>query len=280
MKTLALLHSTVRKEEKLLIDAARKQGVRVKMIDIRKLRLDRETFQVDFDGALERSVSTVKGMYVTAFLESLGIPVVNTLEVAQTCEDKFLSSLRLERACVLTPRFAVAFDRDSALRAVQEMGGFPVVLKPPKGSWGRLLAKVNDRDSLDALCEHKEILGTPPHKAFYIQEFIQKPGRDIRAFTADGEILCAIYRDSSHWITNTARGAVSRNCPVTQELRDLCSRTSAAVGNGLLAIDIFEAKGGLMVNEINHTMEFRNSEEPTGVSISGAVVDYCMRMIS
>jgi [lysine-biosynthesis-protein LysW]--L-2-aminoadipate ligase len=280
VKTLALLHSTVRKEEKLLMEAARKQKVRIKLMDIRKLRLDRATFPVDFDGALERSVSTVKGMYITAFLESLGIPVVNTLEVAKTCEDKFLTSLRLERACVPTPGFALAFDRDSALRAVEELGGFPVVLKPPKGSWGRLLAKVNDRDSLDAICEHKEILGTPPHKAFYIQEFIHKPGRDIRAFTADGEILCAIYRDSSHWITNTARGAASRNCRISAELRDICRRASAAVGNGLLAMDIFEAKGGLMINEVNHTMEFRNSEEPTGVSISGAVVDYCIRVMS
>jgi [lysine-biosynthesis-protein LysW]--L-2-aminoadipate ligase len=276
MSTLAILHTTIRLEEKLIKEAAEKRGVSIKLIDLRSEVFNPTSFRADFDIALERSVSTVKGDYAVMFLESMGVPVVNPSAVARNCEDKFRTSLVLARAGVPTPKFALVFDLDQALLAVEELGGFPVVLKPPLGSWGRLLAKVNDRDSLEALLEHKDVLGTPPQKAYYLQEFVRKPGRDIRAFVVGGEAICAIYRESSHWITNTARGGVARNCPVTAELQTTCEQAAAAVGGGVLAIDIFETPEGLSVNEINHTMEFKNSEAPTGVSISGAVVDYCL----
>lgn len=272
---LAILHSTIRKEEKLIMEAARNLGVQVKLIDIRKEIFDPLRFEVDFDVALERSVSTVKGTYATAFLESLGIKVVNSLEVARKCEDKFMTSLLLARAEIPVVRFCMVFSLAQALQAVEELDGFPVVLKPPLGSWGRLLAKVNDRDSLEAIIEHKDIMGSPPHKAFYIQEYVDKPGRDVRTFVVDGETICAIYRSNSHWITNTSRGATAHNCPLTEDLKTICRKTSEAIGGGLLAIDVFETKDDLVINEVNHTMEFRNSEEPTGVNISRAIVEFC-----
>jgi len=280
MSTIAILHSTIRQEEKLLAEAAGARNLRMKWVDIRSEIFDPGTYRPDFDIALERSVSTIKGNYAAAFLEALGVPVVNPALVARRCEDKFLTSLLLSRAGIPTPRFALVFGLEPALRAVDACGGFPVVLKPPLGSWGRLLAKVNDQEALEALLEHKEVLGTPPQKAFYLQEFVRKPGRDIRAFVVGEDVICAIYREAGHWITNTARGAVARNCPVTDELRDICRRVSTVIGAGLLAVDLFETPDGLQVNEVNHTMEFRNSEEPTGISISGAVIDYCLNRLS
>ena len=277
MTRLAVLHSTVRAEEKLLLEAARARGLDVRLVDIRETVLDPAAFIVDFDVALERSVSTVKGGYAVAFLEALGVPVVNPLRVARACEDKFQTSLLLERAGIPTPRFALAFGPAEALRAVESFGGFPVVVKPPLGSWGRLLAKINDVDALEAVLEHKDVLGTPPQKAFYIQEYVRKPGRDIRAFLIGGETIAAIYRESPHWITNTARGGRASICPVTAELAALGRRDSDAVGGGCLAVDLFETGHGLQVNEVNHTMEFRNSEGPTGVDIAGAVIDHCLR---
>jgi [lysine-biosynthesis-protein LysW]--L-2-aminoadipate ligase len=278
MTRLAIFHSTIRAEEKLILEAARSRGVAVSLVDIRESVLDPAAFRVDFDVALERSVSTVKGDYAVAFLESLGVPVVNPLRVARACEDKFHTSLLLGRAGIATPRFALAFDAERALEVVESFGGFPVVLKPPLGSWGRMLAKVNDRDALEALLEHKDVLGTPPQKAFYLQEFIRKPGgRDIRAFCVAGETIAAISRTSPHWITNTARGGTAAAYAVTPELSAVCRKASDAVGGGLLAVDLFESDRGLLVNEVNHTMEFRNSEGPTGVSISGAIVEHCLR---
>jgi len=279
MIRLALLHSTIRKEEKLIIESAIRRGIEVKLIDLREIILDPDRFEVDFDLALDRSVSTVKGNYAISFFESLGVPVLNNLKVATICQDKFLTSMCLLKAGVPTPKFALAFDLEKAIEAVDYLGGFPVVIKPPLGSWGRLLAKVNDVDALEAVFEHKDVLGGPQQKTLYLQEYIEKNGRDIRVFVIGQEVICAVYRKSDHWITNTARGAKTEKCSLSEELVEVGCQAARAIGGGLLALDIFETQDGFKVNEINHTMEFRNSEEPTGVSISSAIVDYGLRYL-
>lgn len=279
MITLGLLHSTIRGDEKLIIEAARGRDIDVKLIDIRNEILNPETYQGGVDVALERSVSTVKGDYAIKFLEFMGVPVVNSSAVAAVCGDKFVTSLALQKNHVPTPKFAMVFTLEKAVQAIEDIGGFPVVIKPAIGSWGRLLAKVNDMDALEAIFEHKDVLGGPQQKAIYIQQYIKKPGRDIRSFVVDGEAICAIYRDSAHWITNTARGGKASNCPVSKEIQDISRRASEAVGGGILAMDIFETDNGYSINEINHTMEFKNSEAPTGVSISGAIVDFCVKKL-
>jgi [lysine-biosynthesis-protein LysW]--L-2-aminoadipate ligase len=152
------------------------------------------------------------------------------------------------------------------------------VLKPAVGSWGRLLAKISDRDAAEALLEHKDTLGSYQHAIFYIQEYVNKPSRDIRSFVVGDETICAIYRESSHWITNTARGGRARNCPVTPEIDRLSRAAARAVGGGVLAIDLLEHPDGLVVSEVNYTMEFRNSIDTTGVDIPGRIVDYVLRV--
>ena len=193
--------------------------------------------------------------------------------MANTCGDKLLTSTALERNGIPTPRTLIAYTPESALAACEEIG-YPIVMKPAIGSWGRLLARVNDRDAAEALLEHKVTLGSFHHGAFYIQEFVRKPGRDIRSFVVGDETICAIYRDSPHWITNTARGGAASNCPVTPELASLSLAAAVAVGGGVVAVDLFESERGLLVNEVNYTMEFRNSIDTTGVDIPGRIVDY------
>lgn len=280
MVTIGILHSTIRGDEKLIIDAANKRNVKIKLIDVRYEVFNRETYKIDFDIALERCVSTIKGTHATRFFESLNIPVVNSSAVATICEDKFLTSLMLQKAKVPTPSFAMVFTEEQAQDAIKQLGGYPVVIKPSLGSWGRLLAKINDKDSLEAVLEHKDVLGSPQQKAFYIQKYVKKPGRDIRSYVFDGKTICAIYRNSPHWITNTARGGVATNCPVTKELAILSEKAAKAIGKGILSMDVFETEDGLQINEVNHTTEFKNSERPTGVSISGAMIDYCVKIIS
>jgi [lysine-biosynthesis-protein LysW]--L-2-aminoadipate ligase len=203
---------------------------------------------------------------------------VNSSLVAERCGDKYITSQILAKNGIPTPRVFMAFDEDSALHAIETMG-YPCVLKPVVGSWGRLLAKVENREMAEALIEHKATLGVN-HQVFYIQEYIDKPGRDIRAFVAGEETICAIYRSSENWITNTARGGIATNCPVTDELAELCQRAAQAVGGGLLALDVFETENGLTINEINHTMEFRNSIGTTGVNIPQRMAEYILAQVA
>jgi [lysine-biosynthesis-protein LysW]--L-2-aminoadipate ligase len=194
--------------------------------------------------------------------------------VAEACGDKATTSAALARAGVPQPRNLVAFTPESALEAIECLG-YPVVIKPVVGSWGRLLAKINDRDAAESVLEHKAVLGSAQHNIFYIQEYVAKPERDIRAFVLGNETITAMYRRSPHWITNTARGGGGEICPVTPELADLCGRASQSVGGGVLAVDLIEhPERGLLVNEINHTMEFHTLQPTTGVDIAGMIVDY------
>ena len=273
---VGMLFSRIRVEEKLLIEAARQRGIEMSMIDSREAIFDLDT-HFDVDVVLERDVSHARALYALTLFENSGVQAINTYPVALTCGDKVATSKALRDANVPTPDVKVAFTRESALTAIEEMG-YPVVLKPVTGSWGRLLAKINDRDAAEAVLEHKDHLGSYYHKIFYVQEYLNKPGRDIRAFVIGDEVVCAIYRSSGHWITNTSRGASASNCPLTSELRHVSLAAAQAVGKGVLAVDLMEAEEGLLVHEVNYTIEFRNSIEPTGIDIPGRIIDYALEV--
>jgi [lysine-biosynthesis-protein LysW]--L-2-aminoadipate ligase len=270
---IGMLCSRIRVEEKLLRDALVYRGIEVEIVDDRELTLTLADPIRRWDAVLERSISQTRGLAITSVLEWWGIPTVNAHAVTATCASKLDTSAALEAAGVPTPATAIAFTPEAALAAAEKLG-YPVVLKPVSGSWGRLLAKINDRDAAEALFEHKAVLGGPEHSVFYLQRHIDKPGRDIRAFVVGDSVICAIYRESEHWVTNTARGARTRNCPVDATLRDLSLRAAAAVGGGVLAIDLLEDRDGLLVSEVNATMEFKNSIDVTGVDIPGHVADH------
>ena len=224
-------------------------------------------------------MSQSRGLAAARYLTALGIPVVNRPEVIEACGDKWATSVALAKAGLPQPKTALATDREEALR-LMEAFGYPVVLKPVIGSWGRLLAKVTDRAAAEALLEHKEVLGGVQHQLFYIQEYVEKPGRDIRVFVVGERAIAAIYRRSAHWITNTARGGQAENCPLTEEVARLSVKAAEAVGGGVVAVDLFESERGLLVNEVNHTMEFKNSVHTTGVDIPGEILKYAWSLAS
>jgi [lysine-biosynthesis-protein LysW]--L-2-aminoadipate ligase len=277
---VGVLLSRVRVEEKLLLSALETRNVDVVRFDDRELVLDLgnpSPALARCDVVLERCINHLRALYTLRVLNDWGVPTVNTFDVANTCGDKLLTSTALERHGVPSPRTLIAYTPDSALEACEALG-YPVVMKPAIGSWGRLLARVNDRDAAEAILEHKVTLGSFHHGAFYIQEFVNKPGRDIRTFVVGDETICGIYRDSPHWITNTARGGQATNCPITDELDHLSRAAAKAVGGGVVAVDLFESERGLLVNEVNYTMEFRNSIDTTGVDIPGKIVDYTLEV--
>jgi [lysine-biosynthesis-protein LysW]---L-2-aminoadipate ligase len=281
---IGVLLSRVRVEERLLLEELERRGLAVEVIEDRGLVFDlaAETAASapwrDVDVVLDRCLQHCRAAHVLRLLADGGVATVNTAAVVELCGDKLSTSSVLAARGVPTPRTLAAFTPEGALAAIEQIG-YPVVLKPVLGSWGRLLARVNDRDAAEALLEHKEVLGGFQHGVFYIQEYVQKPARDIRAFVVGGRTIAAIYRESAHWITNTARGGRAGACPITPELDELCLRASDAIGGGVLAIDVVEDPyRGLLVIEINHTMEFRNSIRPTGVDIPARIVDFVLRV--
>ena len=273
---IGFLHSLIRLEEKLLLNEFnRRTGLNVAMLDDRKLVFDLETVP-DVDVIFERCINYSRALYSLQLFEQSGLVCVNSAAAVDICGDKIRSSTALRKANVPQPEVRVAFSEHSALLAMEELG-YPVILKPVVGSWGRLLAKVNDREAAEAILEHKKTLGSYQHSIFYIQEYIEKHGRDIRSFVVGDECIAAIYRESDHWITNTARGGRTSNCEVSHEIAEISIAAAQSVDVGILAVDLLESDRGMLVNEINATMEFRNSIKPTGVNIPEKVVDYLIQ---
>jgi [lysine-biosynthesis-protein LysW]---L-2-aminoadipate ligase len=269
---IGLLHSLIRKEEKLLIEAFHRAGIEPIMIDDRKLIMDFQTAP-EIDILVERSINHSRALHALRLFESAGVPCINSHKVAQICGDKLLTTAALKDHGIAQPACRVAFTEESALDAIEELG-YPVVLKPAVGSWGRLLSKINDRDAAETVLEHKTVLGSYHHSIFYIQQYVEKQGRDIRSFVVGDDCIAAIYRTSDHWITNTARGAEASKCEVTNEVAEISLAAAEAVGGGIVAVDLFESDDGLLVNEVNYTMEFRNSIDTTGVNIPDVVANY------
>ena len=271
MAVLRILFTRLRTEEKLLKEAAERLGIPCELQLVSDTVFGGEPFCSQDDVVLARCVSHNQNEAVAQMLETQGIRVVNSSHVMGVCGNKLTTSCVLEQAGVPQPKYLGAFTQEGALDAVERLG-YPAVCKPVSGSWGRLLAKLNDRESAEAVFEHKAMLGAI-HNTFYIQEFVDKGSFDVRAFVVDGEPLCAIARTSQHWITNTARGGSASNMPLDDEVSELLRSVHRAIGGEFLAVDLFKSNGRWLVNEVNDGGEFRNSIAPTGKDIPGAVVE-------
>ena len=273
---LGVLHSRIRVEEKLLIQAAQaRDDVALVPLNTNRLVLDLEPTQ-QVDVVLDRELSQSRAMHAMQLLARTGARMVNSLDASRIGGDKVLTSKRLRNAGVPTPPVKVAFTRESALAAIEEMG-YPVVLKPVDGSWGRLMAKIESRTAAEAILEHKAHLSSYFHGIFYLQAYVSKPDRDIRAFVIDDQTVCAAYRTSDHWLTNAARGSKALPCAVTPELDALCRKAARAVGGEAIAVDLMETADGLTVHEVNCAMEFKTSLRAVSVDLPGMLIDYCVR---
>lgn len=286
---VGFLASRVRAEEKLLLEAYAARGADLVRLDDRAfgLRLDRPDERPaphglgGLDVLHDRSVAFGTAVHLLEVAAARGVRCVNEPEVVRVCGDKLRTSVALERAGVPQPETRVAFSRDEALRLLDEELGYPAVVKPTVGSWGRLVARLNDRDAAEAVLEDRELLGNWIHRSIYLQGLVRKPDRDLRVFVVGDEPIAAIFRHSEHWVTNTARGATTSDCRLdTREgeaFADLALAAARAVGGGILAVDLVEdPEHGPLVLEVNHGMEFRNSIAPTGVDIPGAMADHVL----
>jgi [lysine-biosynthesis-protein LysW]--L-2-aminoadipate ligase len=273
---VGLLYSRIRRDEKLLLSELRERGHDVEKVDVRNLQFGLTEPPAALEGVdvvLDRCLATSRSMYASRFIEAYGVPVVNSPETAEVCADKVKNSLALAGAGVPTPRTEVSFTKDAALESIERFG-YPCVLKPVVGSWGRLMAKIDSRDAAEAILEHKETLGHYEHKIFYVQEFVEKPGRDVRVLATDGEPVAAMVRSSEHWLTNAAKGAETAAFELDAEARELVSRASAAVGGGLLGVDLMETGDGYTVHEVNHTVEFKALDDAVEVDVPARVIDW------
>lgn len=278
---IGLVYDRIRWEEKQLLKAAQDREIKVKMVDSRKESVNllsnyeeiRETFG---DPVLQRCISYFRGLHLTAILESKGVRVVNSFDVSLKCGNKLFTTLTLSKAGVPVPETMAAFTMDGVFKALNDLG-YPAVLKPVVGSWGRLMAILKDKETTQAIIELREKINNALLQIYYVQKWVDRPPRDIRVMVVGDEVVAASYRYSpvDDWRTNVARGGKSEVCPITPELEEVALKAAEAVGGGVLAVDCMESREkGLLVHEVNNTVEFRGLASTTNVDIAGKIIEY------
>ncbi len=270
----------IRWEEKAIVDAAKTKGIKTNLVDTKDILIDVTSGRSEIEEkvVLQRSVSYYRNLHSTAALEGLGHDVVNSFEAASTCGNKLFCSIALTKAKIPTPKTWLTFTEDSTMNAIKRLG-YPAVLKPVVGSWGRLSALLKDADAARAIIEDREYM-YPMYQVYYLQEYVKRPPRDIRSFVVGGKTIAAIYRHASseEWRTNTARGGKAERLEITPELDELSVRAAAAVKGEIVGVDLMESPEGLVVHEVNNTTEFKNTVPATGVDIPSIIVDYLVSL--
>lgn len=285
MKQMGMVYDRIRWEEKALIDASKNLGLDLKLIDSKEVCLsvieDSKKTKDEFgDVVIQRCISYFRGLHITAILEALGLKVINSFNVSLICGNKLFTVLALAKAGIPIPRTLVAFTGEGAIKAL-DLLGYPSVLKPVVGSWGRLVALIRDRESAQALVESREEMQNALMQIYYLQEYIKRPPRDIRVLTVGDEVVAAAYRYSAEgdWRTNVARGGRTEPCQLTDELTELALKASEAVGGGVLAVDCMESPNGIVVHEVNNTPEFKGLYSATKVNIPEKIIEYAIKVM-
>lgn len=275
---LSILYDTIRWEEKSLFDAAKKKGVDVEMVDCKNLFVSLDKTKEKFETVMQRCVSYYRSLHSTAALEGKGVNVINSLNTSIFAGNKLFTHMLLQKYGVPTPFSTVAFSEEAALEAL-DVKGYPMVLKPTVGSWGRMIALLKDHDSAEGIMESRERM-YPIYQVYYLEEFVQRPPRDIRAIMVGDKVVAAIYRYSGdgQWKTNMALGGKAEECKVTKEMEDICIKAKNAVQGQIVGVDLMESKEkGLVVHEVNNTTEYKNTVRVTGVDIPALMIDYALK---
>jgi [lysine-biosynthesis-protein LysW]---L-2-aminoadipate ligase len=283
MVEVCVIYDKIRFEEKALYDKAKKKGLRAQIVDAKTITIDteikRKALQLG-DVILQRSISHFRGLYLTACLEYLGFMVINKFKVGETCGNKLITSLTLAKYQVPTPKTHFAFSAESAIEVISKTG-FPLVLKPIVGSWGRGVFPLRDEEVANMIVEMREEDDSPLARIYYVQEMIKRPPRDLRCIVVGDKVVAAIYRYSAEneWRTNVARGGKAEVAPITNELENIALKAAKAVGGGILGIDLMEdEKRGLLVHEVDNTVEFKGASNVSDADIAGAIIEYALKI--
>ncbi|MEM1537808.1 MAG: RimK family alpha-L-glutamate ligase [Candidatus Nezhaarchaeales archaeon] len=268
-----------------LLKALRDRGVDADLLTISKITAHvgaKRSFsyrgsQLKLDGAFVRSLGSiltadqlVRRISLLSHMEDEGVTLMNPLDPLLNSRDKYRSLCILERSGLRVPKTIITEDLKVAYEWVKKVG--QVVIKPEVGSRGYGAVKTDDPEVAFRILKTLASFRQP----LYIQEYVAKPERDIRAFVVGDEVIAAIYRvaSPSEWRTNVAQGGKAKPLKVTAEVSEVALKATSCLGLWYSGVDIIEAAEGYMVLEVNGSPEWAGLQEATGVRPAPIMVDF------
>jgi [lysine-biosynthesis-protein LysW]--L-2-aminoadipate ligase len=281
MTTVGVVYDLARKDEKMIVNALNNVGAKVKLIDSRReyfILSKEEKKDEDVDIYFQRSISYFRALYFNYILEKfLEAKVVNSYETYLLCGNKLLTTVNFVKNEIPTPKTSVSFDSDSALEIASKQG-FPLVLKPIFGSWGRMIAPLNDLESAKAIVETRQMMH-PIYQIYYIQERIKNLQRDLRVVVIEDKAIAAEYRYATNgeWRTNLAKGGKAVKAEITEEVEKIVEKIVKAFGKGIYGVDLMESERGLLVHEVNPNVEFKGVSEVSKIDVAKEIANYLLK---
>lgn len=209
-------------------------------------------------------------------LESMGVVLINSVDGLLRTRNKVETLAILARNKIPVPLTISTESLLAAYNAAKAMGR--VVIKPVQGSRGFGSVMVNDPDV--AFQVAKSLLTVK--KPIYVQEYVNKPNRDIRVVVIDGEVFGCMYRVASNgqWKTNVAQGARGVPCKsMDEDLRELAIKATEALGLVYAGVDVGEGPNGYVVFEVNGSPDWQELAAVTMSNPAPRLVEIMEKMI-
>ncbi len=272
IEAIHFLYDAIRLDEKLLIREFDNLGVNYKLVNAEDLVFELPGIS-NAGIAFIRTVSQSRTQLLSQMYEAIGGRSINPFLSITIGNNKAVTLAILSRVGVPIPNTVITLSSNSAMKALSSVG-VPAIIKPVHGSWGRLVSLVGSVEDLGLLARHRSSMENPQYETYLVQEFIKKPGRDIRVTVVGDEAVAAIYRYavSNDWRTNTARGGKAEAVKIDPELEDICIRATKAIGAYYAGVDAVESDGGYKILEVNTVPEFKNVQRVTGVNVARQIV--------
>jgi len=207
-------------------------------------------------------------------IESLGTFMINPTYAYLKARDKYSAIFTLARAGLPVPKTYITEMAHWAYRASQNFK--QVVYKPIIGSLGFGSVKFSDLDLAFNAYKTLEGWGYP----LYVQEYLEKPGRDIRAFVIRERVLAAIHRiaPSGEWKTNVAQGGKTQPIKLPKELEELALKAVETLDLIYAGVDILETEHGPILIEVNGAPSWQGLQKATGINVAESLVKSVMEL--
>lgn len=205
-------------------------------------------------------------------MEMVGIPLFNKYSAIMNAKNKVKTMQILDGYGIPIPRTVVIRRQDDLVQTAKLVGGFPLIVKQPVGSFGSGVTIIESMRALKSF-----LLWDQP--MYLLQQYVKySKGKDVRVFVVNGRVVGSMMRSAKRgeFRSNIELGGVGEPVEITQEESSIALRSVQALDLNYGGVDVMRGKDGPVVLEVNSNPGFKELEKSTGVSIAGAIVDYAI----
>jgi len=267
-----------------LIEEARTRGIDVSVIDPMQFSLFVNEDNIDilyqgkafnYDAVIPRIGHSITshGVAVLRHLEQLDIWSVNSSRGIIQSRDKLHSGQILARNKIPAPATAYVRDMKDVGRAIDSVGGLPVVIKVTQGTQGNGVFLRHTLHETRNLVQGLLMTG----KAVLVQEYISEShGKDIRAFVVGDKVVACMRRRARgrEFRSNFHLNGTVENVDISNEYSEVACRAARVLGLNVAGVDLLEGVNGPLVLEVNSSPGLEGIEKASGINVAGAIIDF------